>query len=578
MAELDNAAVARILEQTADLLEIAGADKYRYLAYRTAARNVRSWPEEISATAAAGRLTDIPGVGAKLAAAISSILARGSFPELDEVSAVLPPSLVTLMQVPGIGAKTARTLYDALGVSTIDDLERALDDGRVRALPGFGDATVRSLKEGIERYRRMGERMLLSDALPLAEKVASEIAALPGVVHVEPAGSIRRRKETVGDIDVLVASTDPSGLAQALRQMPVVADVLASGDAFHRLLTASGVEVDVRVVAPQLWGAALQHFTGSAAHNVALRERAKRMGLKVSEYGLSRRSDGVALPCVTEDDVYRALGLATPPPEIREDAGEIEAAEAGVLPRLVGIGDIRGDLHVHSVATDGRSTLAQIRERARQLGYEYVAVTDHALGLRMVGGLDLDALERQWQEIDRLNAAGEGPRLLKGVELNIGDAGEVDYPPEVLARFDLCIASLHTGWGQQRDMATSRVLAAMENPYVDVIGHLTGRILRRREPIALDVEAIVAKAAETGTVLELDSYPDRLDIDDGIVRMAVESGALISIDTDAHEVGQMAFMRYGVWQARRGWARREDVLNALPLSAMLGRLKRNRTA
>jgi DNA polymerase (family 10) len=274
--------------------------------------------------------------------------------------------------------------------------------------------------------------------------------------------------------------------------------------------------------------------------------------------------------------VYRALGLATPPPEIREDSGEIEAAEGGTLPRLVEVGDIRGDLHVHSVATDGRSTLRQIRERARDLGYEYVAVTDHALGLRMVGGMDIDALERQWDEIDRLNGDEPGPTLLKGVELNIDDAGQVDYPPDVLARFDLCIASLHTGWGQPREVSTARVLAAMENPYVDVIGHLTGRILRRREPIALDLEAVVAKAAETGTVLELDSYPDRLDIDDGVVRMAVEAGALISIDTDAHEAAQMAFVRYGVWQARRGWATREHVLNARPLAEMLSALKRRR--
>ncbi|MDI6712735.1 MAG: DNA polymerase/3'-5' exonuclease PolX [Anaerosomatales bacterium] len=576
MPELDNAAVARLLEQAADLLEISGADKYRFLAYRTAARNVRSWPEDVSKTAAEGRLTQIPGVGAKLAAAIESILATGSFPELDEVAAVLPPSLVTLMQIPGVGPKTARTLYDAAGVSTVDDLERAIADGTVRSLPGFGEATVRALLEGIERYRRLGERMLLSDALPLAEKVAAEIAAVPGVVHVEPAGSIRRRKETVGDVDLLVASEEPAALARALPGLPVVSDVIASGEAFHRLLTSSGIEVDLRVVEPRCWGAALQHFTGSAAHNVALRERAKRMGLKVSEYGLARRSDGAVLACATEQDVYGALGLATPPPEIREDAGEIEAAEAGMLPRLVELSDIRGDLHVHSVATDGRSTLEQIRARAAELGYEYVAVTDHALGLRMVGGLDLDALERQWDEIDRLNAEGRGPQLLKGIELNIGEDGEVDYPLEVLARFDLCIASLHTGWGQPRERATARVLSAMENPYVDVIGHLTGRVLRRREPIALDVEAIVAKAAETGTVLELDAYPDRLDIDDSIVRMAVEAGALISIDTDAHEVSQMAFMRYGVWQARRGWATREHVLNARSLDQMLGALKRSR--
>ncbi|MCX8007789.1 MAG: DNA polymerase/3'-5' exonuclease PolX [Coriobacteriia bacterium] len=576
MSALDNAAVARLLEQAADLLEIAGADKYRYLAYRTAARNVRSWPEDLSDVAAEGRLTQIPGVGSKIAAAIESILSRGSFPELDEVAAVLPPSLVTLMQIPGVGPKTARTLFDAAGISTVDDLERALADGRVRSLPGFGDATVRALRKGVERYRHLGGRMLLADALPLAERVVGELGALPGVVRAEPAGSIRRRKDTVGDVDVLVATEDPQVLAASLPDLPSVSQVIASGEAFHRVLTASGVEVDVRVVEPQVWGAALQHFTGSAAHNVALRERAKRMGLKVSEYGLARRSDGAILACSTEDEVYGALGLATPPPEIREDSGELEAAAAGALPRLVELGDIRGDLHVHSVATDGRSTLAEVRDHARELGYEYVAITDHALGLKMVGGLDVGALERQWAEVDRLNAEGDGPRMLKGIELNIGEDGSVDYPPEVLARFDLCIASLHSGWGESREVATARVLCAMENPYVDVIGHLTGRILRRREPIALDLDAVVAKAAETGTVLELDAYPDRLDIDDAVVRMAVAAGVLISIDTDAHEARQMAYMRYGVWQARRGWARREDVLNALPLQEMLRRLKRNR--
>lgn len=578
MPDYDNAQIASTLELTSDLLEISGADKFRFLSYRKAAHSIRAWPQELGVLAAEQRLTEVPGVGKKLAASIESILASGSFPELDELKAALPPSLVTLMQIPGVGAKKAKTLYDSLGVTSVDELERAATDGRVADLPGFGAKTSAKILEGIGSYRRFGQRVLLSDALPLAEKVAVQLSSVAGVVAAEPAGSVRRRKETVGDIDVLVASEDPASVMAAVRELPLVTGIVASGDTKTSVQTTSGLQVDVRVVPPDSWGAALQYFTGSAEHNVATRERAKGLGLKVSEYAVVRVSDGVRVAGVTEDEVYGALGLQTPPPELREGVGEIEAAAAGRLPTLLRLTDIRGDLHLHSVATDGKSTIEANRARAAELGYEYLVTTDHAWGLRMVGGLDVDDLERQWEQIDELNARGDGPHVLKGIELNIDDDGSVDYPDEVLARFDICLASLHSGWGQSREVATRRVLTAMENPYVDVIAHPTGRILRRRDPIDLDMTAVCEKAAETGTALELDAYPDRLDLSDLHLRLAMDYGVSVSIGTDAHECGQMLYMRNGVWQARRGWVTPDRVLNAQPLDVMRSRLKRARHA
>ncbi|MCE5202957.1 MAG: DNA polymerase/3'-5' exonuclease PolX [Actinomycetia bacterium] len=578
MPDLDNATIAALLERTADLLEITGADKFRVLSYRRAAHAVRSWPDDLSTLASAGKLTDVPGVGKRIATSISSALQTGSFAELDDLEAVLPPSLVTLLQIPGIGVKKAKVLYDLLGITSVDELEQAVRDGRVATLPGFGSKTAENILSGIASYRRFGQRVLLSDALPLAEKVASHLASVPGVVAAEAAGSVRRRKETVGDIDVLVASGDGGTVMAEVRQMPMVTSVIATGDTKTSIRTTSGLQVDVRVVEPDSWGTALQYFTGSAEHNVALRERAKSLGLKVSEYAVTRVADGMRVAGATEADVYAALGLAVPPPEIREATGEIEAAAAGALPHLIELSDIRGDLHIHSSATDGASTIEQNRERAAALGYDYLITSDHAWGLRMVGGLDLDDLERQWEHIDELNAQHDGPHVLKGIELNIDDEGNVDYPLDVLARFDLCVASLHSGWGQPREVATRRIMRAMDNPYVDIIGHPTGRILRRRDPIELDIDAVCGKAAETGTALELDAYPDRLDLSDLHLRIAMRHGVAISIGTDAHESGQMAYMRNGVWQARRGWVTPDAVLNAQPLSDLMRRLKRARHA
>jgi DNA polymerase (family 10) len=567
-----------VLDDFGDLLEIAGADRYRTLSYHKAAHAIRAWDKDITRAAREGTLTDIPGVGQKLAAAIYSIIyGGGTFPEFAELAATLPPSIVELMRVPGLGPKRAKALYDELSIASVDDLEEALAEGRLDGLAGFGPKTIENVIAGIARYRAISARILLADALPLADKLVESLRALPAVTAAECAGSIRRMKETVGDIDVLVASADPVSVMAAVRELPSVTGVVASGETKTSVMTTSGRQADVRVVSPECWGAALQYFTGSAEHNVRLREIAKSRGLKISEYGVFT-AEGGRVAGATEEEVYAALGMPVIPPEVRENAGEIELALRGQVPRLVKRSDIRGDLHCHTPATDGKSSIEKSRARAAELGYEYLGCSDHAYDLRMVGGLDLTQLEAQWAEIDTLNAGGDGPVLLKSIELNINDDGGVDYPAEVLERFDYCIASLHHGFGQPREKAMRRLLAAMENPLVDIIGHPTGRLLGKREPFDLDMEAVIAKAAETGTALELNSHPERLDLNAVHLRMAMNAGVDVCIDTDAHDATHFNFIRWGVATARRGWAPPERVLNALPLDELRRRLKRNRRA
>ncbi len=577
MPSYDNAAIATALDDFGDLLEIAGEDRYRFLSYHKAAHAVRAWDEDIMSTALGGRLTEIPGIGAKIAVTIESLLKSGVFPGMDEITVRVPVSVIELMRIPGLGPKRAKVLFDELAIASIDDLERAIAEDRLAGLAGFGEKTVENIALGIERYRSLSARILLADALPLAEKLADELRALPGVSDARYAGSIRRMKETVGDIDVLVAASDGPAIMAAVRDLPIVTDVIASGETKTSVMTTSGRQADVRVVAPECWGAALQYFTGSAEHNVRMREIAKSRGLKVSEYGVFRADTGERLASASEAEVYGALGMAVMPPEVRENTGEVELALEGRAPDLITIEDVRGDLHSHTVATDGRSTLEQNRARAAELGYEYLGVSDHAYDLRMVGGLDLAQLEEQWARIDDLNALDDGgPVLLKSIELNIGDDGSVDYPPEVLARFDYCIASLHHGFNQSREQATRRLLVAMENPYVDIIGHPTGRLLGRRDPFDLDMEAVIATAAETGTVLELNAHPERLDLNDVHLRMARKAGVRIAIDTDAHEARQFGHIRWGIATARRGWIAPSDVVNTAPLETLLAGMRRFR--
>jgi DNA polymerase (family 10) len=576
MPAYDNHSLADILERMADLMEIAGEDRFRFLAYRKAAHAIRGWPHPIADVRAAGTLTEIPGVGDKMAGHIDAIFATGTFPAYQEFAAEFPEGLVAVMGVSGVGPKRAATLYSSLGVADIDDLDAAVADGRVAQLRGFGSKSAESIAAGIEAYRRHHERVLLSEAVPLAERIVAELRAAAPVADAEPAGSLRRRKETVGDIDIIVASDDPAAVMEAARSLPSVTRVVATGDTRTSVETTAGLQVDVRVVAPDEYGAALQYFTGSKEHNVKLRELAKRAGLKVNEYGVFRLADDAQLASATEAEVYAALGMDTPPPELREDGGEIEAAVAHDLPILVELADIRGDLQTHSEWTDGRSTLVANRAKAAELGYEYLAATDHARpGLPMTG-IGEEEFERQWAEIDALNADGSGlPVILKGVELNIVDDG-FGFSDEFLARFDIVLASLHSGWGRPAKEGTERMLAAIAHPWVDIIAHPTGRVLGRRDPVAFDLDAVFEAAGRTGTILEVDAYPDRLDLSDGHVRMAREHGVTFAISTDAHGAEQMGYMSYGVATARRGWVTPDEVLNTQPLPALRARLKRNR--
>ncbi|MBE0416944.1 MAG: DNA polymerase/3'-5' exonuclease PolX [Coriobacteriia bacterium] len=580
MPELDNAAIARELEVMGDLLEIAGADRFRVLSYRKAANSIRAWPEQLSVMAEADRLTEVPGVGKKLAASIAEMLHHGTFPELEAAKTEYPAGLVELTQVAGVGPTRARQFYEKLGVDSVDALLHALDSGEIVRVGGMGEKTVANIRHGVESYLAHRGRMLLMDALPLAERLAGELLEHPAVLSATPAGSLRRMQETIGDIDIITVSEDTPAVMEAVRSLPAVARVLGSGETKTSVLTTSGLQVDVRVVAPDQAGAALQYFTGSKEHNVHLREIAKRAGMKVNEYGVFRvAEDGTEVERVggaTENEVYEVLGFAqTPPPEIRHDTGEIEAALAGDLPRLLELADIRGDLHAHTTSTDAHSTLAENRAMAADLGYEYLVVTDHAENLRMVRGMTVPELEEQWAEVDELNdSRGDLPYILKGVELNIGSDGTVDYDPGVLARFDFCIASLHSGWGEEGAAVTARLLRAMENPYVDIIGHPTGRIIGRRDPIALDMDAVLTKAAETGTIMELNAYPDRLDLRDTHLRLAMRHGVRVAIGTDAHRSEHMRYMRYGVATARRGWVTHDLCLNAQPLDVVRSWLRR----
>jgi DNA polymerase (family 10) len=581
MPAYDNMAVAAKLDLMAALLEISGADKFRFLSYRKAASAIRAWPDQVATLAEDGRLTEIPGVGAKMAANVQQIVERGSFDQLDEVSAEVPPALADVMDIPGVGPRRAALLHEWLGVCTIDDLARVLAEDVVAPLRGFGAKTAANIARGLEARQRHTERTPIAIALPVADQLVREVAALPGVECVDAAGSVRRREETIGDIDLLASSPAPDDVIAGFTALPAVERVLAAGSTKASVELHDGFQVDLRVVAPEQYGAALQYFTGNKDHNVRLRERAKDQGLKINEYGVFRvDSEGnevVRVAGATEGEVYATLGMAVPEPEMRWGLDEIDLAAAHSLPQLVALADVLGDLQCHSTFTDGNSTMAANRAVAAELGYSYLAATDHAYDLRMVGGLDVSEIERQFAEIDELNSRGDGgPRLLKGIELNIGDDGSVDYDDEVLARFDIALASLHSGWDQDEAAVTNRLVRAIEHPLVDVIAHPTGRIIGRRDPMKLNMEAVLQAAGETGTIMEINSYPDRLDLSAEHIRLGRRYGVRFSLGTDAHAAEQLRYMRYGVAQARRGLVTPDELVNAQPWDVARTWLKRTK--
>ena len=561
-----NDEVARAFEEFADLLAILSGDPYKPRAYEKAARSISGYARDLHGLDDAGILA-IPNVGKSIAEKVRSVLETGTFPELEELRAQVPPGVREMTAIPGFGPKKAILVYRELGIEDLDALVAAANDGRLRGLKGFSAKTEESVLKAVERASRDTGRVLIDVALDVADSLLGRLRTLDGVRRAEYAGSLRRMAETIGDVDLLVASDAPSPVMSTFVEADDVAQVLARGDAKSSILTRSGLQVDLRVVPLEAWGAAMIYFTGSKAHNVRIREMAVRKGLKLNEYGLFRVEDDELIAAETEEAVYERLGLPFIEPALREDTGEIEAAVAGELPAVVTLRQIRGDLHTHTDLTDGVATLEHMLDAAAAKRYAYYAVTDHAPNLFMQRMTD-DKMIAQRKRLDGLRSRYPKMTLLHGTELNIDPDGGVDWPPEFLEGFDITIASIHSHFHQSREEMTRRMIRAMENPHVHVIGHPTTRKIGRRDPVELDLEAVFEAAARTGTALEIDAYPDRLDLRDEHVRWARRHGVRFSIDTDSHAVGHLDAMRFGVGVAQRGWLTKDEVINAWPLSKL----------
>ncbi len=566
-----NEEIAARLREYAELTQITGGDVFRARNYEKAARSVRGWGDDIGQLDAKA-LRAIPGVGASIAAKIAEYRDTSSIKALDELRAQIPPGVLELTRVPGLGPKRALQLSRDLGVQSVDELAAAIKAGRLDGLAGFGARSEERIASGIEVYRQGRERVLLDVASHLATTMVAALSAVPGTQRCTYAGSLRRMRETIGDVDILAAAGDSAPLMAAFTAQPEVAGVIASGPTKTSIRTASGLQVDLRVVPLDAWGAALQYFTGSTAHNVAVRQIAVRKKLRLSEYGLFDVETGALIVSRTEEEVYARLGLAWIPPTMREDHGEIEVAARGEIPRLVRENDLKGDLHTHTNLTDGVASLEDMVAAAGRRGYEYYAITDHAPDLFMQRMTD----EKMLAQRDRVRALDAGPELLHGTELNIGPDGSVDWDEDFLAGFDLCVASVHSHFDQPRAEMTRRFITACENPRVNVIGHPTARRIGRRPPVDVDFGELFRACARTGTALEINASPQRLDLPSDHIRAARDAGVKFAIDSDAHAVSDLANMPYGVGTAQRGWLTPDDVINTWPLDQLRAFLAKRR--
>jgi len=571
---MKNRLVAKILYEVADLLELEGVE-FKPRAYRRAAQAVESCPIPIEDLVEQGRLHELPGVGESIAQKIEEIVRTGKLALHEELKAKLPVDLYALTQVEGVGPKTVKLLYEALGVRTLEDLERAAREGKIREVKGLGPKIEEKILRGLQEARGAEKRELLGYALPLARHLCQKLLASGLFVRVEPAGSLRRGKETVGDLDILAISARPEEAARAFCTLPEVEEVLAQGPKKSSVRLHGGLQADLRIVPEESFGAALQYFTGSKAHNIRLRERAVARGWKLNEYGLFDAEDR-RIAGRTEEEIYQALGLAWIPPELREDQGEIQAAEVGALPKLVTLSEILADLHVHTDWSDGKMTLQEAVEAARARGLRYIAITDHLRFAQAIPGLSADDLRRQIEEIRRLNEKLSDFRLLCGVEANIARDGTVDVPRDLLPELDLVIASVHTHFRLSKKEMTERLVRAVEDEGVDVLGHPTGRLIGERPAYEVDWDEVFRRAAKAGTALEVNANPQRLDLPSDLIRRALDYGVRFLLGTDAHAPEHLDFLEYGVLTLRRGWAEAADVLNTLPVEAFLAALKRGR--
>ena len=568
---MKNAEIAELFERFADILEFKGEIVFKVNSYRKAARTLRDTAEDIAAIAAEDRLRELPGIGKNIAQKIAEYLETGAVRKFDEEREGLSDELIRMLRIPGMGPKSLALIHQNLGVDTFDAFEGAVQSGELAKLPGMGKKKAENILKGIELLREATGRIPLGIALPVAEEMLAAVRKLHPVKRAELAGSLRRMRETIGDIDILVSATDHKAAIDAFTSLPGVSRVLAAGGTKASVIVEGKHQVDLRVVDEDSFGAALQYFTGSKAHNVKLRDIAIKKGLKINEYGVFRVDE--KLGGRDEEEMYTHAGLEWMPPELREDRGEIEAARKGELPDLVTARQIKGDLHVHSNYSDGNATLAQLAERAQQLGYKYIAVTDHSQSLKIARGLDLKRLEKKRKEIEKINSGLKGMRLLFGTEMDILPDGTLDYPDEILKKFDWVVASIHSAFKQPREKITQRITDAMQHPHVDCIAHLTGRLINQRPPYEVDIERVLQVAAETCTAIEINANYERLDLDDIWCRRAKQLGVKLAIGTDAHRFETLTIPRLGVAVARRGWLEPADVLNTLPLSKLLKRRK-----
>ncbi|MEU4822630.1 DNA polymerase/3'-5' exonuclease PolX [Actinomadura sp. NPDC023710] len=567
-----NDEAAALIQELADLLSITGGDAFKIRAYEKAARAVAGHPGDIAGLDLAG-LRTISGVGDAIAKKLLDYNTTGTIRQVEELRTQIPAGVRALTAIPTLGPKKALAVYEALGVSSVDELAAAVQEGRLRGLKGFGAKTEENILHGIELMRSSGERVLVDAAAGVADEIVAALSELPQVERCAHAGSLRRMRETIGDVDVLAASRDPRPIMEAFTALPFVAEVIAGGDKKTSIRTAQGLQVDLRVVPPESWGAALQYFTGSQAHNIRTREIAVRAGLRLSEYGLFDARTDELIVSRTEEEVYERLGLPWVHPTLREDSGEIEAALKDELPHLVTVEDLRGDLHSHTDLTDGVASLEDMAAAARDRGLEYYAITDHAPNLVMQRMTDEKMLAQRAQ-VAELRERFPGLTLLHGTELNIDPDGGVDWDADFLSGFDVCVASVHSHFTQDEASMTRRLVRACENPHVHVIGHPTARSIGRRAPVNADWDEVFRAAARTGTAMEIDSFPDRLDLPADLIRRAKRFGVKFSIDTDAHSVGHHRNIRYGVGTAQRGWLTPDVVINTWPLERLRAFLRK----
>jgi DNA polymerase (family 10) len=573
-----NFEVARLFDLMADLLELKGENPFRIRAYRRAALNLEGLTEDVEVLAAQDRLDEVPGIGKDLAGKIQEYLATGRMKDLDAARRGVPDGVVDLMSVPGIGPKTAKVLYEEQGVTSLARLEALAKAGKLRGLPGIQAKTEANILKGITVVKSGQERMPIGHALPLAQELIRALERVPGVKQVEAAGSVRRMKETVGDIDLLATTPQPERVMKAFVGLPQVAEVVERGRTKAAIRHREGIQVDLRVLEPEAFGAALVYFTGSKQHNIRIREMAGKKGLKISEYGVFRESTGRRIAGATEEEVYAAIGLPWIPPELREDSGEIEAALAGRLPRLVSLADIRGDLHCHTKASDGHHTIAALVEAAARRGYAYVGVTDHSRSARVAGGLSVDELRAHVKQIRAVQAKHPEITVLAGTECDILPDGSLDYPDAVLAELDVVLAAVHSRFGQPKAEMTRRICRALAHPAVHVLAHPTARLLGERAPYEVDLDRVLETARRHGKAVELNAFPQRLDLNDVQARRARELGARLAIGTDTHVVAHLDAMALGVAMARRGWVEAPSVVNTWPVSELRAWLDRCRSA